>query len=123
VGVCHVLMSVDHPSPEVIAAVDAAVAWFKKVQINGIRVDMVRVPEGPRKMDRVVSEDPTAGPIWSRYYEIGTDKPIFCGRDSIIRYKLAEVEIERRAGYNWYGVYPKKLIEEEYPKWRKQVQP
>ena len=41
-----------------------------------------------------------------RFYEIGTNRPFFCGRDGIKKYSLAEIENERRTGYSWYGDEP-----------------
>lgn len=95
-GVLHLLMSLDKPSPAVKAAIRAGAAWYRSVQITGTRVEYANG-------DRVVREGPTAPPIWSRFYEIGTNRPIFAGRDGVIRYRLAEVEKERRGGYGWYG--------------------
>ena len=37
---------------------------------------------------------------------IGTNRPIFCGRDGVIRYSLAEIEREARSGYAWHGTWP-----------------
>lgn len=97
-GVLMLLMSLDRPSPEVVAAIEAGVAWYRSVAIEGIRVE---VANG----DRVVHADPSAPPLWARFYEIGTNRPIFAGRDGIIRYSLAEIEKERRGGYAWYGAW------------------
>ncbi len=97
-GVLILLMSLDRPSPEVVAAIEAGVAWYRSVAIEGLRVEAANG-------DRVVHADPSAPPIWARFYEIGTDRPIFAGRDGVIRYSLAEVEKERRGGYAWYGAW------------------
>ena len=40
------------------------------------------------------SPDASAPPIWARHYEIGTNRPIFAGRDAVKRYTLAEIERE-----------------------------
>lgn len=95
-GVLMLLMSLDKPGPAVKAAIRAGAAWYRSVQITGVRVEY-------GNGDRVVREDPTAPPLWARFYEIGTNRPIFAGRDGVIRYRLAEVEKERRGGYGWYG--------------------
>nr|WP_295106501.1 pectate lyase [uncultured Caulobacter sp.] len=95
-SVLMLLMSLDKPSPAVKAAIRAGAAWYRSVQLNGIRVVYA---DG----DRLVREDPAAPPLWARFYEIGTNRPIFAGRDGVIRYRLAEVEKERRGGYGWYG--------------------
>ena len=66
----------------------------------------------------MVVADPAAPPVWARHYEIGTNKPVFAGRDADRKYALADIERERRTGTPWYGTWPLKLIEKGYPKWR-----
>jgi PelA/Pel-15E family pectate lyase len=68
-------------------------------------------------------KDPNADPIWARFYEIKTNRPIFIGRDSQIKYDVMEIEEERRNGYSWYVVEPDKLLNKEYPAWQKKVRP
>lgn len=114
VGLVEILMSVDNPSPEIIDAVRAAVTWFEATKIEGIRVVSVQTDQG---RDRATKEDPDAPPIWARFYELGTNKPIFIGRDTVIRFNYSEIERERRLGYAYYGDWPAKLINKEYPAW------
>jgi PelA/Pel-15E family pectate lyase len=116
VGLVRCLMRVNEPSPEIIVAVRGAVKWFNDVKIKGIRIVSVGSPEG---RDRAVKEDPTAPPIWARFYEIGTNRPIFTGRDGVVRYSYHEIERERRLGYAYYGDWPAKLLNTEYPAWLK----
>ncbi|MEI6586114.1 MAG: pectate lyase, partial [Sediminibacterium sp.] len=68
--------------------------------------------------DKVMVIDSLAPPIWTRYYELKTHKPIFCNRDSKIVYSLAEVLRERRDGYAWYTYAPQQVIN-AYPTWLK----
>jgi len=42
--------------------------------------------------------------------------PLFCNRDGIIVYSLAEVARERRTGYGWYTDEPREVLK-KYPKW------
>jgi hypothetical protein len=42
---------------------------------------------------------------WARYYELGTNTPIYGDRDGKIHYTLAEISEERRTGYAWQGSY------------------
>jgi PelA/Pel-15E family pectate lyase len=96
VGVIRVLMRIGQPEPEVVAAIEAAVAWLRSVRVDG--------------KDR-----------WARFYEIGTNRPVFAGRDGVVRHRLEEIEQERRDGYSWYGDYAAELLNREYPEWRKRV--
>jgi PelA/Pel-15E family pectate lyase len=111
VGVVNFLKSYhaslgDNPRLDVVRAINAAVTWMDKVKIVGIRVNNITTNGQP---DRVVVSDP-ASTLWARFYELQTNRPIFVGRDGIIRYSLAEIEQERRAGYAYYGNWPRHLV-------------
>ena len=54
----------------------------------------------------------------ARFYEIGIDRPFFCGRDGVKKYALAEIEAERRNGYAWYGDWGRRVLE-RYTRWEK----
>ena len=116
VGIVRFLMEIEQPSPEIAAAIDAAVAWFQAVAIHGVRLEGFTAPDG--KKDRRVVEDKAAAPIWARFYDLHTNQPMFLGRDSVVHRTLAEIEYERRNGYAYYGDWPARLIETEYPRWR-----
>jgi PelA/Pel-15E family pectate lyase len=119
VGIVQFLMGIEHPSPQVVKAVESAVAWFRASQINGIRVERKPAPGTPKGFDDTVVQDPSAPPLWARFYELGTNRPIFSGRDSVIKYSLAEIEYERRNGYRWYVDRPRTLLDVDYPAWEK----
>ncbi|HEV7645997.1 MAG TPA: pectate lyase [Pyrinomonadaceae bacterium] len=110
VGIVRFLMQ-EKRTPEITLAIEAAIEWFRQTRLGGIR--WVRT-DG---QNRVV-KDPAAPPIWARFYELETMKPIFLGRDSVIKYNVAEIEPERRNGYAWYVLSPNELLEKEYPKWK-----
>ena len=116
VGIVRFLMSIEAPSPEIIASIEGAVSWFQEVAIHGLRYERFSDEKGKR--DRRVVSDPDASLLWARFYELGSNKPIFLGRDSIVRYALDEVEQERRSGYSYYGSWAKDLLENEYPLWK-----
>ena len=125
-GILTFLMEIEEPRPEIIKAIEAAVAWIDKVKIEGIRVDRVKIDatrfrHHTAKEDRVVVPDPNAPPIWARFYEIGTHRPFFCNRDGIKVYSLAEVALERRSGYGWYSGSPRHLLEVKYPEWKERL--
>ncbi|MEC9035809.1 MAG: pectate lyase [Verrucomicrobiota bacterium] len=117
VGVVRYLMSIDSPSPKIISAIEGAVRWFKEVKINGVRVLNFENKSLPGGMDRKVISDPKAPPIWARYYEIGTDRPMFI-EDGIVKYKLSELSHTKRIGHLWIGGrWPENLLKVEYPAW------
>jgi len=109
-GILILLMSIKDPSPDVVKAIEAGVAWYRRSQINGLEY----VRGGG---DSHVRENPDAPPIWARFYEIETNKPIFAGRDGVIKYSLDEIEQERRGGYAWYTYNGTKVFQ-EYEKWK-----
>lgn len=118
VGIVRLLMSLENPRPEVVQAIEAAVAWFEAAQLPGIRIEEQPVQDAPGGKDRVVVKDPAAPPMWARFYEIGTNQPIFCDRDGVAKKTLAEIGHERRNGYSWLGYWPQRLLEKEYPAWK-----
>jgi PelA/Pel-15E family pectate lyase len=120
-GIVRFLMAIERPSPAVIAAVESAVAWFRDVRLTGMRVVDRADASVPGGVDRVVMQDPAAPPIWARFYEVGTNRPIFSGRDGRVRYNLAEIEVERRVNYSWLGPYAADLLAKDYPAWRARV--
>lgn len=116
-GIVRFLLGIEQPNPQIVEAVRAAVAWFEQAKLTGIKVTEKRDAALPRGFDRVVIQDAQAGPLWARFYEIGTNRPIFCGRDSVVKYSLAEIEHERRTGYSWYTNSPAVLLDKDYPDW------
>ena len=103
VGIVEFLMSVKEPSEAVTESINAAVEWMRASKLEGIKF----VSQGS---DKVVVEDPDAGPIWARFYEIETNRPLFSDRDGSIHYDVSEISQERRTGYAWYGSWPKNLV-------------
>lgn len=115
-GITSLLMSLEKPSPEIIAAVEGAVAWMKSASIKGQRGEDFINAEG--KPDKRIVADAAAEPLWARFYEIGTNKPLFTTQDSVLRYAFSDLGYERRNAYEFYGDWPAKLIKREYPTWR-----
>ena len=106
------LMQLPDPDSNVVAAVHAACAWFEKTKIEGQAFRVVGTES------RKLVAAPGSGPIWARYYEIGTDRPIFGDRDKTIHDDVNEISRERRQGYAWFRDTPKRVLE-HYEKWAK----
>lgn len=110
-GILRLLMSLEHPNADVIRAVEAGAAWYASAKITGLR----QAREG---RDKVMIADPDAPPLWARFYEIETGRPLFSGRDGVPKYQFNEIESERRNGYAWYGTWGKQVAA-DYAKWSK----
>jgi PelA/Pel-15E family pectate lyase len=113
-GVLLYLMQLPHPSPAVIAAVDAGVAWLKGAAINGQEWVGGRGTAGGRHLEAKAG----AGPIWARYYAITTGLPVFGDRDKTIHDDVSELSLERRNGYAWYSAGPQQALD-AYAAWSK----
>jgi PelA/Pel-15E family pectate lyase len=98
-----------HPSAEEQRSIRAAAAWLKKTAIYGQSWE--RTAEGRELVAR-----PGAGPIWARYYQIDTDRPVFGDRDKSIHDQVSDLSPERRNGYAWYSAVPQRALD-GYEKW------
>ena len=137
VGIVQFLMQLDPPRPEVIEAVENAVAWFDKVKIIGKERVQKVMPDGKR--DVVIVDNPNAPPQWARFYYCGTlgpwplgvpeikiNQPIFANTDrkrgfgghGLVYDTMAALSRERRTGYSWIGPYATGLLDKHYPAWR-----
>ena len=124
--VVRFLLRHEQPTPETIASVNAAVAWLQAVPLKGMKVDKIAAPKEEFQRhtadyDKALVPDPAAPPLWARHYEIGSNRPVFAGRDGERKYAFAEIERERRTGTPWFGTWPQKLIDREYPAWQTRV--
>ncbi len=100
-GILNFLMDLPNPTAAEKTAINAGVAWLKKTAIP----DSIwkATPSG-----RDLVPTSGAGASWARYYQIGTDKPLFGDRDKSIHDKVTEISLERRNGYAWYGTAPER---------------
>jgi PelA/Pel-15E family pectate lyase len=112
-GLVLFLLTLPEPSPAVVAAVHAAATWFQKTPLH----DVVFKP-APDGTGRKLLPSPGAGPLWPRYSEIGSDRPLFGDRDLTIHDDVNEISLERRNGYGWFGDAPKRVLD-HYTKWSK----
>lgn len=110
-AITTLLMSLEQPSPEVVNAIRGAVEWYERSELKGVRYIK---KDGGRRLVR----DPKATTLWARFYEIETNRPIFSGRDGVIKYDVSEIEAERRNGYSWY-VNSGKNVASAWAKWKK----
>lgn len=103
------LMELENPSSDIVQSIHAAAKWYEQTKIIG--KTWVR---GANQL----TDNASAPALWSRFYEIGTNKPIFGDRDDAIYYEIGKVSEERRAGYAWFTTSPNNVLK-KYQKWKK----
>lgn len=101
------LMDIKNPSPKLVAAIHSAMAWYKENKITGYTW---------KRGDAAMTADAKAPPMWSRFVEIGTNRPIFGDRDGSIHYAVEEIAQERLKGYAWFTNEPNKALK-KYHQW------
>ncbi len=110
------LMRLPEPSPEVVRAIESALAWFERARLTGLR---------PTKRDgrSFYAADPTAADAyWARFYDVATNRPIFAGaQDGIIYDSFEEMWTHNHFGYDYYTRRPAELLTKERERWRKLI--
>ncbi|MBI1400241.1 pectate lyase [Hyphomonas sp.] len=127
VAILDYLMSIESPSPEVIASVAGAAEWLRAVQIEGWRLETVPLQSEQAyryhnaKFDRQLVADPGARPLWARFYDIADNTPVLANRDGMRVERFDQIDPERRTGYSWYGNWASTLLDRDFPAWRCRV--
>lgn len=111
------LMGIEQPDDEIKQSIREAVQFLHDLKITGIKYEKQWVKIDGKFSDITITTDPDAKPVWARFYELDSLRPIFSGRDGVIKYNVFEIEEERRRGYGWYGFWPEDLLEKKYPRW------
>jgi len=117
VNVLRFLMSVPSPQPEVVDAIQSGVAWFEAAKVSGMRLVQVNDKTLEFGFDRRVLADASAPPVWARFYDLETGRPLFTSRDGVKKTSYADVSYERRVKYNWYTSAALELVTKDYPAW------
>ncbi len=113
------LMSIKNPSPEIITAVNSAVAWFKKLK--------------SRALEKTVFLSLTVK-LWKKYWSKTLTPNLFglvsWNLDNNAPFSVIVMESksplilksvkERRTGYSWYTNEPKEVLK-KYPAWKKKL--
>lgn len=118
VGIVRFLMSLPHPSAEVVAAVEGAAAWLERSAIRDTALESFTDAQG--RLDRRLVAAPGRR-LWARFYDLQTGAPVYVGRDSVPHARLDQIEHERRNGYNYVGTWAETLLTRELPAWRARI--
>lgn len=113
-GVMLFLMRLPKPDASIIAAVHACAAWFESVAVH----DKAYARSGSDGRHLVAA--PGHEPIWARYYDLNSNRPIFGDRDKSIHDSVEEISQERRDGYAWFNDAPITAIE-RYKNWKTEL--
>ena len=57
---------------------------------------------------------------WPQFFPLQADYSRYITfNDGVIKHSLAQIELERRAGYNWIDRFAAGVLETDYPAWLK----
>ena len=104
------LMTLEQPPEHVQRSIESASAWFERHRINGLKY------RRDGSLPSLIPEE-NADPLWARFYDIHSDRPIFGDRDGKVYFDVDKVSEERRQGYAWYTEQPHKVLK-QYAKWK-----
>lgn len=105
-NILQYLIGLDKPSPEIVNAIHHAKNFFQTSAITGFI--WFRNPD-PAIGNKLLPQ-PGAGPLWARYIDLKTLKPLFGDRDRSIHDDINEISHERRNGYAWFNTIPAKAL-------------
>ena len=120
-SIVRLLMSLPNPDKRVKQAIHAAMQWFDKYKLTGLRIERTGRWDSPDRNTLLVN-DPNGEPLWGRFYDLKYCEPFVCDRDGIPRRHLEDIGTERRNGYSWYGNRPASLYP-LYEQWATKYDP
>jgi PelA/Pel-15E family pectate lyase len=111
IGVIAFLMS-QPQTPEVKAAAQAAIAWYKSDAVKVADTAYVNRPSSNTDDSYNPIQPRVGSTMWYRFYDLEQDVGFFSGRlpsenppGAGKQYDIMEIEAERRYGYQWGGGY------------------
>jgi PelA/Pel-15E family pectate lyase len=125
-GVVRYLIGIASPSLAVTRAIEGAAAWLERSKLTGLRIETfpaepVHYKYHQSTIDRRLVDDPSAPPLWARFYDLANNSVVLANRDGKRVATYDQIARERRTGYDWYGDWPTKLLSEELAAWRARV--
>lgn len=118
-GLVLFLMELPEPDERVKNAIEGAARWFETHKILGKRVEKLTGDQYELGKQTNLIDDPSAKPIWARFYDLDTGKPYFCDRDGVKLERFEQLGHERRVNYAWFNDRGNKVLE-RYATWREQ---
>lgn len=116
-GILRFLMSIPRPSAEVIAAIEAGLAWLDAAKIKGL----ARVKQDSRTL--YVADAASTEVFWARFYDLRTGRPIFPGKDGVTYDSFAALATANdKLGYDYLSTRPGSIVGKDQKKWRKRLE-
>jgi PelA/Pel-15E family pectate lyase len=116
IGVIAFLMS-QPQTPEVKAAAQAAIAWYKSDAVKVADTAYVNRPSSNTDDSYNPIQPRVGSTMWYRFYDLEQDTGFFSGRLASDnppglgkQYDIMDIEAERRYGYQWGGSYGTELF-------------
>ncbi|MGC3991193.1 MAG: pectate lyase [Chthoniobacteraceae bacterium] len=114
VGITRFLMQLPQQTPPIIAAIEGSLVWFERVKITTIE----KTSKNGKSTYVPVAQ--SSRPLWARFYDVATNKPLFSGaQDGVIYNTFAEMQAHNHIGYDYYTAQPEALITKDQARWRK----
>jgi len=111
------LMKLPRPSPEVIAAIEAGLAWLEAATVTGVS----KVQRDGRTI--YVADPASTERYWARFHDLTTGRPMFPGKDGIVYDSFAEMAAANDTlGYDYYSTQPGSILRNGQKKWRKRLE-
>lgn len=109
------LMTIPHPTPEVVTAIESGLAWLERVKITGLS-HANHAGKTTYEANAAVTEI-----RWARFYDLTNSRPVYPGRDGIVYDTFSAMAAKNKLGYDYYSSQPGSIIKTGQKKWRKML--
>jgi pectinesterase len=107
------LMTLTHPTPELVAGIESGLKWLEEVQITQVGTTHLNGKT-------IYVSDPASDRIrWARFYDLTNSRPVFPGRDGVLYESFAAMAEKNKLGYDFYTTQPGSILKNGQKKWRK----
>ncbi|WP_198411355.1 pectate lyase [Marinimicrobium alkaliphilum] len=101
-------------TPEIEAAVKAALAWYRDPEVQVADTAYVNRPSGSDDDSYNPIREQPGSTMWYRFYDVDQNVGFFSGRQPPggegKQYDIMDIEPERRYGYQWGGSYGNRIL-------------
>jgi PelA/Pel-15E family pectate lyase len=109
------LMTIPHPTPELVASIESGLEWLDRVKVTGLA-------RTKREGKTVYEPDSSSTEVyWARFYSLTDSKPVFPGRDGVLYPSYNEMAANNKLGYDFFSPRPGSVVNNGQKKWRKMI--